>query len=364
VDEILKAVEELKLTNRKNTFIFSHLYQAYIGEDSAQNILNVFGKSLFWRLRNHYRNLRHFKFQSSLEMSLPDDSVIFFKKDKNGFIVASLKENIALKIFLNPHHVELLEAEIAILKKIRQTSFQSYTATLLDEGTTLNNARWMKTSYLGNALSLQNVRDPDEYLLAHFKEIVLPGLTEYYRVNGFQIIPLSDWISEVEKRIKKHPSSNKLQTLLDELAKESLSLTELKLLRSHIHHDLHAGNILRDERGAALIDWEGGISGLVVIDFLDFIRRFIKKHPSQRKHYQALLTKKHPLPPHLRLQHEIYRNWLQEKFSITPYPDTDRLEIIIYVIERSLILYEARKLDRFDDKKGIENFVFKFVEKK
>src|SRR5690606_26630107 len=106
-----------------------------------------------------------------------------------------------------------------------------------------------------------------------------------------------------------------------------------------LHYDLHAGNVLRDGDQYSIIDWEGSPRGLVLIDGLDFYRRFAQKKRKRFSKVEEDIFKK-------------FREWSAQHFDLYINEESKDLHFVIYAMERSMILWETRKVDRFQDKNG------------
>src|SRR5690606_18171104 len=102
----------------------------------------------------------------------------------------------------------------------------------------------------------------------------------------------------------------------------------------------------------SIIDWEGNLRGLVLIDGLDFLRRYLQKKKKRLKEFVSAF-KEGKLTPEGNSILQNFMKWQNSQFQL-PMIEDPSLLVLIYVIERTLILWEVRRVNRLDDKKGIE----------
>ena len=60
------------------------------------------------------------------------------------------------------------------------------------------------------------------------------------------------------------------------------------------------------------------------------------------------------LPKLVKKSMDFYRQWMAGNFLAQVPEGSERLSMLLYVLERTLIIYELRGLDRMKDKKGFE----------
>ncbi|MCM2351362.1 MAG: phosphotransferase [Bacteriovoracaceae bacterium] len=356
---LCELAQEYDPTAGPTTFAFHPFYRVGVAKDSFDHIEKVFGKSCTGRLKHYSGNLARLDWPKFVgkkwQVPLPKDSIIFFKDDKEGVIVASHEKQIVLKLFFNPQSVELLEKEIETLKSIMQTSFAPYSVQLLAEGTTSNGARWFVSNFCSNTLSIKNRPFPERFLLEQFPQMIMPAMTEFYKAHPYEVTPVSRWIERAQMRIQNHPSKRQLEKLLNLIKTEAQKFPQYEVLHAHIHHDLHAGNILVDEKQMVIIDWEGNVRGLVLVDIWDFSRRYIRAHKLARFMFWLYLKGIVKGPPQLvKKSMDFYRQWMAENFKAQVPEGSERLSLLLYVLERTLIIYELRGLNRLKDRKGFE----------
>lgn len=340
-------------------FTFHPFYRVGVAEDSHEHLEKVFGKSCLGRLKHYSGNLARLDWPKFVgkkwRVPLPKDSIIFFKDDKEGVIVASHEKQIVLKLFFNPRAVDLLEKEIETLKSIMTTSFAPYSTQILAEGTTSNGARWFVSQFCSNTLSIKNHPFPERFLLENFSHMIMPAMTEFYKAHPFEVTPIAKWIERAEERIQHHPSQAALEKLLTLIKNEARKFPAYEVLHAYIHHDLHAGNILLDEKQMVIIDWEGNVQGLVLVDIWDFSRRYLRAHKLAGFLFSLYLRGIVKRPPQLvRKAMTFYRKWMKEHFGAEVPKGSERLSMLLYVLERTLIIYELRGLNRLKDRKGFE----------
>lgn len=340
-------------------FAFHPFYRVGVAEESYDHLEKIFGKSCLGRLKHYSGNLARLDWPKfvgkKLRIPLPKDSIIFFKDDKEGVIAASHEKQVVLKLFFKPESVELLEKEIDTLKSIMNTSFAPYSAQLLAEGTTSNGARWFVSNFCSNTLSIKNHPFPERFLLESFPQMIMPAMTEFYKAYPHKVWTIHEWITRAADRIEVHPSKELLTKFLEAIKLEAQKFPQYEVLHGHIHHDLHAGNILRDEKQMVIIDWEGNVQGLVLVDIWDFSRRYIRAHKLVGVMFWLYLEGVVKEPPKLvREGLEFYRQWMKENFQAEVPRGSEKLSLLLYVLERTLIIYEIRGLDRLKDRQGFE----------
>lgn len=363
VSKIQQALHELAMeydpSAPESTFVFHPLYRVGVSEHSYQNIENTFGKSFFGRFRHNLGNLKKIDWllysRKKFVARLPSDSIIFFRSDKEGVIIVSQEKNIALKMFFDEAHIHNLDEEIKSLRSFEKTSFAPYAAQVLGDGTTSNGGRWLVTSYCSNSWALTNRPYHEKFLLRYFPNFVMPPLTHLYKSYQPRKIPVETWIREAHERSINHPSRKKIESALKKISKLSAQSPGYEVLESRIHHDLHAGNILLDDNQIIIIDWELEVRGLVLVDIFDFARRYLQRHFLARIAFQFYLLGILKEPPMLiKRTLKFYRNWSLVNFKMNIPVGSEKLTFLVYAIERSLIYFEQRKLDRLKDRKGFE----------
>lgn len=363
IDRVQAALDELAQeydpSLPKTNFKFHPLYRVGVSAESSENLKKIFGYSMLGRIRHYSGNI--FKLDwiknSRLIFSarIPSDSVIFFREDKEGLIIASLKREVVLKIFFSNKYINLLNQEIETLKRIKGTDFEAHTANLIFDGKTSGGGRWLITKFYANTNSIKNRLFHEKYLLQNLEKIVMPAMTSFYKNFEPQIQDLKDWIIEAKIRIQTHPEKSELVKLLSVIENEEVIFSEYQLVKAIIHHDLHAGNILMNQNQAVIIDWEGAILGPVLIDVLDFSRRYIMRNKIIKFTFFQFLKGKCNLPPHLiGMSLNFYRKWMKDSFGATIPEGSEKLSFYVYTLERILILHELRNMNRVEDKSGFE----------
>lgn len=358
--EIIEALEELQLFQVERpypTFKIHPLYQVGTTVKSKENIKHIFGKAWFTRTKQRVRNLRK-RNSFIFTAPLPKDSVIFFRPNKQGIIIASLEQRQVLKIFLDESFKYLLDEEVNFLNRIQSTSFSQYTTKLIAEGTSSNGARWLLSEYRSNIHSLKNRPQKDKYILENLYSLLMPAMTEFYKLHSPKVLKLEDWVKHAQKRVQQHPSKEKLQLIIHAIQAESRAFEVYEVIESCIHLDLHAGNILLSEQNLTIIDWEGVLRALTIIDIFDFSRRYIASRAMIKRVFWKFIQKKSSqLPELLKTSFEEYRDWAKENFGAVVPAESARITYFIYALERSLLLYELRAVDRLKDRQGFEFLV-------
>lgn len=349
LEKVRIALEEINLSSSESVFKLHPLYRAGISRNSRKGIEAIFGESY-----SGLKNLRKLDWLTapSFRGKLPEDSVIFFRDDKEGLIAASYEKQFAFKIFFSEPYIGPLEAEIRTLKKIQETEFAQYAPKILNEGRTANGGRWLLTSFCPNRLNPQNKKLPEAYLLDELFPTILPALFKFYKGFNPEKIKLSDWLNEAEGRIKNHPEPDKLKILLNYIKTQIEHYGDFEVIRSNIHHDIHSGNILMSERNITIIDWESEVRGLILVDIFDFWRRYIQK-------------KKLPVlnpPKIIQNSFDQYREWMKTNFDVAIPQEAFKLHAAIYALERALLLFEKRRVNRLKDLSGMEYKILKAIE--
>ena len=354
--DILSGIEGLESKAwsgfERRKFYFHPFYRVGLSGQSTQSIEALFGKSRVGRFKNFRRNLRKFSWVRApyltIKASLPQDSVIFFQDKRQRMIIASPKEEKVLKISISESQLQLLNGEIALLKFLQKTPFKDHTAKLVDHG-----ENWIITSFCSNQDSLLNEKCPEALLLEKMHTLIMNPMQKFYQSYGEKKLGVKGWLAEVSKRIEKHPSREILENILQAITLQKKSLPELELLYVQLHFDLHAGNILRDGDTVSIIDWEVTTPGLVIIDYFDFYRRYLKVDPQENKAFWEFLKGNGEAPPKLRAFIQKFIEW-QKQFDVLMPSGSERLVFFLYAIERSCIYFEKWGENRLSDRKGFE----------
>lgn len=271
-----------------------------------------------------------------VKMKLPPDSVFHFRKQKEGLIVVSPESQIVLKLFLSPEYAPLLDEEIGTLKKLSTTRFKDYVPKVLGDGKIGVSGRWLKMDYHPG----REISDLQKDMRA-----ILEPMAILHKDTG-TAYSLTDWLNGAFKRAESFPSRPEMQKLLRDIEREGKNFPDYTVVEALIHHDIHAGNVLMGEHNhPVFIDWEGEIKSLTLIDYLDFGRRQMKKDLDFRRDPYVL-----------------YSEVMARDFQISLAPESLRLAYLIYAAERSLLLFEKRKVNRLADSSGLEARILKSIE--
>lgn len=354
--ELRTAIEELNLAGEEISFRIHPVYRVGVSKYFTGSIPEIFGDSFPGRMKNFGRNLFKFPWGGmKFSAKLPDDTVIFFRENKKGLIASSQKENFVLKIFQSESHTNLLDEEITSLKEFQNTKFAKNVPFIKGDGWTSNKARWMLMEFKSNVHSLSNLRSPEDYLLNNAPFIMQP-LFELYKTSGFKIIPIRTWLSQAEERIKSHPSREQLKQFIEAIREHNPGQHDL--VQTRIHHDVHKNNVLvGPENQPVFIDWEGKIESLTVIDYFDLSRRAIEKD------FWEFMRREKPASKLLKQHFDYYRSTSLSQFRAIIPAESHRAVYFIYALERSLLLYEKRKVDRLADPNGFEAKLLKTIQK-
>jgi len=336
------------------SFSLHPLYGVGVTQDSIQKLPFVFGNSFVEKMKLGWRYFRKLKWLNkdpfSLKAILPKDAIIFFRSNKGGLLVVSHEQNLALKLFFTEEAKSLLEDEIKTLHFLGSTSFAPYTANLVKHGTSKNGGRWVATTFCENSHPLNLEADHDRYLLNHMDQMVMPIMTHFYKAYRVDALDLGQWLKLAHERAQKLNFMEDVKPLFKIIEKESLRFPMYKVLKGQIHHDIHAGNILRDEKRVVIIDWEGSTQGLILIDVFDFLRRVV----THQKSFWHFLGSNVSAPQEVVGIFKFYRQWAQENFEVEIPDGSERLTLFVYVLERIFLLGEKRNINRLKDKSSFE----------
>ncbi|MFP5385351.1 MAG: phosphotransferase [Bacteriovoracia bacterium] len=324
-----------------STFYYHPLYHVGVGKKTDLDF--IFGK----KRKLPFKNLRKFNF-FTLKAPFPEDSVIFFQPSRKRIIVASHSENKVLKISISPSQLTFKDKEVELLKHLETSEFATHSAKVLEVG-----SNWVVTSFCSNSDSLLNIPDVEEYLLNNLNPLIMEPLAKFYRSQGIEKINLADWISKAKRRAVGHPSEEQINKRLDEI-----EVTDATLVKSLLHFDLHAGNVLKDKENVVIIDWEVSRPGLVLVDYFDFYRRYLYKDDREQKLFFAFLTGKGEVPQKLKMFFEKFEGW-SKQFGVEGL--NVKLFTWLYAIERTLIFWENWQENRLKDKKGLESKIINLI---
>lgn len=305
------------------SFYYHPLYRVGVGKDT--NLDYTFGKKRKLPLKN-LRKFKYFKFQAPF----PTDSVIFFQPGRKRLIISSQKEGKVLKISVSPEQLSLLQGEIKELTFQNQSEFSPHSVKLLGHG-----PNWIMTSFCSNLDSVAQMP------ILELHDLVMGPMVKFYKSHGIEKILLSQWLIEAKKRAVGHPSQELVQKLISRLE----AGPDFELLRGRLHFDLHQGNVLRDGDQVVIIDWEVSHPGLLLVDYFDFYRRFMKKEKMPPEQIVSSLRNSSFF--------EKYSTWLKLFNAEAPKGSESTLPIL-YATERSLIYFDKWKENRLQDKKGFE----------
>ncbi len=276
------------------------------------------------------------------------DMEVHWRHHKKGLIAISKEKNLVLKIFLDPKDKIRLNHEGTNLELFQGSPFAEHVPEYLGSGTTSNGAGWLLTDFCPDP-SFEGKRNVEKFLLKNMGKYFYPAMTKLYTGHGFKTYPAQEYLKNAKERLEGHPSKSKLLKLMDLIETELKKFPEYHVIETHIHHDLHRGNILTNGERVTIIDWEGMIRGLVLVDVFDFPKRYIKKN----KFAQWFLL--HSLKKGLvKRFFQEYRQWAQQEFSAIVPEGSEKLSFMLYVLERSLNTWEGRKVDRIKNKKDFE----------
>ena len=324
-----------------STFYYHPLYRVGVGKST--NLDFVFGE----KRKLPLKNLRKFSY-FSIKAPFPDDAVIFFQPSRQRMIVASKRENKVFKISTSSFQLALRDAEISLLKKLETSEFAPHSAKLLEVG-----SNWIVTSFCSNKDSLLNKSNVEKYLLKNADPLIMNPMARFYRSQGTEKVHLNEWVKSARVRASGHPSESHILQCLDKI-----EASEVVLLRSLLHFDLHAGNVLKDCDNVVIIDWEVSHPGLVLVDYFDFYRRYLNKNKDEQKLFFAFFKGEGDVPPLLAEFYKKFEKWGQQ-FQV-PVPEV-KLVFWLYALERTLIYWDKWKQDRVSDRKGLESKIINLI---
>ena len=282
------------------------------------------------------------------------DMELHWRHHKKGFIAISRAKNMVLKIFLDPKDIERLDHEGTNLEMFQGGPFREHVPEYLGSGSTSQGAGWLLTTFCPDP-SFEKQKGIESFLLKHMDKYFYPAMTKLYTAHGFKTFPAEVWLKEAKSRAEKHPSQAVIKKLIAKIESELNTFPDYHVVETHIHHDLHKGNILSAEGRLTIIDWEGMIRGLVLVDTFDFPKRYLKKNKFQFFLFSLYLKGllKHP-PRAVRDFFSQFQEWAQAEFAATVPDGSLKVSFMIYVLERCLNTWEGRKVDRLKNKKDFE----------
>lgn len=349
--EVIHSLKEIKSSYWKgfeeSTFHFSPLYRVAIGADGASNIPYLFGRSVWGRWRNHFKNLRSLK-SFSFKAPLPSDSIIFLQQKRKRFIIVSRKENLALKISVSEDQLSLLKFEVELMSFMNQSAFSQYSIKLLDHGT-----NWIINSFAPNRDALINKTDPELFLLKHINHVAMDPMGKFYEARGIEKLDIQEWLQEARKRAEGHPRIDLIEKVIKHIEIERQKLPHFQLLKVQLHMDLHARNILFDQGDVRFIDWEVTTRGLAIVDYFDFYRRILKKDKNELVEFLSFLKGEGDKTHLFKQFGKDLKEW-HLRLGVNLSEDYELIFILLYSLERTLIYFEKWGENRLKDKKGFE----------
>lgn len=351
IEDVIQTIPHEVVNESHHTFTFNRMYRAYMSEDSVQNIPKLFGASLWWRLKKYAKKIRKkVTLPESISLSLPKDSIIFVRPQKNGIIAISYQKNVNIKVILDTDFLFMLQYEVDALNVLKGRDFAPQI-----KGASLEGNYWLVTDCSVNSTPLLMKPKPEDYVLNHFEELLLPKMSAFYQDSLYKKENFLQWIDRSQERIKNHPSKDKLQSYIDKLKKLPVEETTPFLMSSMIHFDLHAGNILSDEGKLTIVDWEGGARGLVMMDFFYLAKRIIK---ADRKLKKKFLEGNLDIES-LKIANVLYMKWLKNSFGLElNRPLSLDVFSMTSLLEQALVLYEDRRIDIVAEDNGFECHAF------
>lgn len=328
---------------KKVRFHYNPLYRVGVGKKT--NLDYVFGKLR----RAPLKNLRKFRY-FSIEAPFPENSILFFQPSRQRLIVVSPSEGKVFKISTSPFQLALRDNEINLLRHLEKSEFAPHSAKLLEVG-----PNWIVTSFCSNEDSLLNLPDLDLTLMKTMDPLIMGPMAKFYKAYNPERVKLVDWLDAAVKRTEGHPEQEKLLRVISHLRSEKQND---EVLRGQLHLDLHAGNILKAGDKIVVIDFEVTHPGLILIDYFDFYRRYLKKSKKEQKSFFTFLAKKGKPSNELQAFYGKYQQWL--KAFATQATELD-LVFKIYALERVLIYWDKWKDNRLKDKKGLEFKVINLI---
>lgn len=293
-------------------------------------------------------------------ITLSDQFVFYSRENKDGVIAVSAFDDKAIKLFNEKKAAQRLETEIKLLRSFEGGPFASHAPAIAGEGSTSQGGRWLATTFCADDGSYSKLKKPENAIFHTFFQAVAPVMEKFYLAQTPQVISLDEWIESAQGRLSEHPSKNKLGRLLEEIKKESKENASLQLVKCLIHNDIHAENLAANNNNIVVLDWEGAFDSLLIIDALDPLRRFVRKNKWQGFLFWRFMRKKNSkLSKALHKYMQSFALWRREKFNAQTPKASERLSFLIYALERSLVTFEMRQLDRMKDKKGFEYKVYK-----
>lgn len=265
------------------------------------------------------------------ELHVPEDAEIYLRPEKTGVIVVAPKEKKVLKLFLNKTSVEQLDREIEVLKKVSGTEFEQFTNRFISCGVA-GEGRWLLVEFM------QQERTIDENYLFENARDIMDKMAIFYKLYGYKTVLASEWLIGVDKDIEKHPKAADLYKVKRLIEEELKRVGDVPLVISTLHADLHKENIMLTKNGAKIFDWEGTTESLVLMDYFDFLRRYLATHETEGKEFLNDLSKNIIEIPRFHDFFEKFRSWYQLHFNVEASRDQMRLLFYIYGLDRTCSL--------------------------
>lgn len=359
LDKIAEALKELRSDSWPKCssvpVAFSPYYRVGLGPDAKKNLKYVFGDSFTGRFRNQIKNLRKFdwpkKSYRHVDLTLPSDSIVFYQDFRERLIIVSKDLDIVLKISVSKDQLSLLDGEVALMKELSSSKFAPYITEYVETGSSLHESRWIITRFKGNLHSLRNFPWPEQFLLQNIKPLILEPLVEFYKFKGVTEVTVGGWMKTLDSRLVLSPK----------IASEINRFSDFTLLNVQLHFDLHAGNLLYEDQKITFIDWEVTTRGLVLIDILDFYRRYLKTDSFEERKFWNFLDGQEDVPPKLKKLFMDLNNWLDNHFQRSIPENALRLIFVLYAFERANIYYKKWNEVRLDDQKGFESKILSIL---
>lgn len=186
-------------------------------------------------------------------------------------------------------------------------------------------------------------------------EYFYPVMTKLYVNHGFEVMGAKTWLDEARSRIVNHPSKTRLEKLIQLIEAELKKFPDYQVVKTNIHHDLHRGNILTRKDHITIIDWEGMIKGLVLVDVFDFPKRVMKKSRLTEMLFFLYLKGYLKIPPGAVKNFFLnFRIWMDSTFQVRIPEESVKLSFMLYLLERALNSFEGRGVDRFKHRKDFD----------
>jgi len=190
-----------------------------------------------------------------LSIKAPGDTIMLPLKNRTGFVVASKKAGLVIKIGMNEERSRSLDYELDAWEIAKQAKISDRVATLYTSGKSNHGARWLLSELVANSKPFRNGGGHD--WLCHLKSAVLPTLQSFYEASGVEIIDTSNTLDAVEGnpiRVRFEHALSEFR-LLVERSRDGQEQLSSGIVVAQVHGDLFPKHVHRNNDCWKLIDF-------------------------------------------------------------------------------------------------------------